>query len=220
MEKEILSYAQKCPAGSRVLDAGAGGCVYKKLFSHCNYESADFMQMDSLKYGEITYVCNLENIPVEDNKYDFILCTQVLEHLAEPELVLRELIRILKPGGRIFCTVPFYYHEHGAPYDFWRFTQFGLSHLFSKAGFQIERLYRLEGVYQASAKQLSYLSENLPATQRIARKIFQYYADKFRALEMKNKIIDIGMPINYVSIAIKPEEGDFHDVNHTYTGDL
>ena len=138
LEKEIESYAGTLPTDAMVLDAGSGGCPYKKLFLHCKYESTDFVETG----GNLTYVCDLMNIPVEDNRYDFILFTQVLEHVPEPEAVLHELYRVLKPGGRILCSAPLFYYEHGAPYDFYRYTQFGLRHLITKSGFTIEKFDR------------------------------------------------------------------------------
>ena len=59
------------------------------------YESADFQQVDK-EYQPVTYVCDLAEIPVEDNRYDAIVFNQVMEHLPEPETVLRELARVLK----------------------------------------------------------------------------------------------------------------------------
>ncbi len=202
LEKEIMEYAASIPAGSMILDAGAGSCIYKANFAHCKYESADFAQM-SLKYDGLTYVCDLMNIPVEDCRYDCILFSQVMEHLPEPELVLRELRRVLKPGGRIFCGAPLMYPEHGAPHDYYRYTQYGLRHLFSKAGFVIEDIHRMEGFYQTSAWFLDYISRNLLTRHRIAKKIFAYYAGVFRKLEMKNKITDAGDPINYIVMATR-----------------
>ena len=206
LEKEIESYASQLPADSVVLDAGGGACIYKKHFSHCKYESADFAQMDGLKYDKLTYVCDLTKIPVENDRFGFILFTQVLEHVPEPELVLRELSRVLKPGGRIFCSAPLIYHEHGAPYDFYRYTQHGLRYLFSKVGFMIEKIDRMEGFFMTSSYLLDHIRSNLPAGQRVAKKIFGYYAEKFRKLEMENKITETGMPINYIVVATKPDK--------------
>lgn len=203
LEKEIESYAGKLPANSVVLDAGGGACVYKKIFAHCQYESADFAQMSGLQYGKLTYVCDLTKIPVEGERYDFILFTQVLEHVPGPELVLRELLRVLKPTGRIFCSAPVLYHEHGAPYDFYRYTQFGLRHLFAKSGFNIEKIDRMEGFFLTCAYLLEFINDGLPG-HKIAKIIFSHYKKLFLKLEMKNKIADKGLPINYIVVATKP----------------
>src|ERR1044072_652883 len=65
-------------------------------------------------------------------RYDisgFAVCTRVWEHTHSPELVLRELQRVLKPGGKLLLTTPFAFPIHYAPTDYYRFTRFGLTHL-------------------------------------------------------------------------------------------
>jgi hypothetical protein len=76
LENFVREAANFLPKGSLILDAGSGQSPYKSLFSEHCYESADFCQV-----GEITYVCDLTAIPVENNKYDLILLTQVIEWL-------------------------------------------------------------------------------------------------------------------------------------------
>jgi SAM-dependent methyltransferase len=115
-----------------LLDAGAGNFRYKEMLERkgYTYESQDFenvFEKDSL--GLHTYVCDIQEIPVESQRYDTIICTQVLEHVTNPQRVFDELARILKPGGRIYLTTNFIFPIHGAPYDFYRFTNFGLQYL-------------------------------------------------------------------------------------------
>src|SRR5262245_24559708 len=90
---------------SRVLDAGAGLAPYRHYFSHTRYESADFCQVQK-DYAEINYVCDLASIPVPSESYDDILLTQVVEHLPDPNRVMCELYRILKPWGRVWFSGP------------------------------------------------------------------------------------------------------------------
>jgi SAM-dependent methyltransferase len=153
--------AKSVPDGSIVLDAGAGDCIYKELFSEMNYESADFCQVEK-PYAEITHVCDLSNIPVGDNRYDLILCSQVLEHLPAPNKVLKELNRVLKPDGELWLSAPFYYEEHEKPYDFYRYTQFGFKELLTKAGFTIEKIDWLEGYFGTLSYQFKTMAISLP----------------------------------------------------------
>ena len=153
--------ANSLPAGSMVLDAGAGDCIYKELFDEMNYESADFCQVEK-PYADITHICDLSDIPVEDNRYDLILCSQVLEHLPDPKKVLLELNRVLKPDGRLWLSAPFYYEEHEQPYDFYRYTQFGFKELLSKTGFTIEKIGWLEGYFGTLAYQFKSMAISLP----------------------------------------------------------
>jgi 2-polyprenyl-3-methyl-5-hydroxy-6-metoxy-1,4-benzoquinol methylase len=84
---ELGRFSSTVPAGHRVLDAGSGDQRYSRLFQHCQYESADFEQVDK-RYSPSTYVCDLSAIPVEDGRYDFVIFTQVMEHLPDPDGVV------------------------------------------------------------------------------------------------------------------------------------
>ncbi len=132
-------FAKSLPAGSIVLDAGAGSQPYRRLFDHCIYESADFEMVDK-EYARSTYVCDLSSIPVAAARFDAVVLNQVLEHLSDPVAVLCEMHRILKNGGTMICSAPLFYEEHEQPYDFFRYTQFAWRHLLRNAGFDIVSL--------------------------------------------------------------------------------
>jgi SAM-dependent methyltransferase len=85
------------------------------------------------------------SIPTDDNHFDSALCTAVLEHLEEPELAIRECHRVLKAGGIAIYSIPFIWHIHEEPRDFYRYTNFGLEYLFTKAGFEIIEIKPLSG---------------------------------------------------------------------------
>ena len=121
-----------------VLDAGAGSRPYKKYFSHAKYQSTDFEDMpgESGK-SKHDFVCNLENIPKQENSYDVVINTQVLEHVEHPQKVMNELYRILKPDGKLFLTAPQSWGVHGEPNHFFNYTKYGLQSLFKNAGFKI-----------------------------------------------------------------------------------
>lgn len=127
--------------GESILDAGAGECVYKGYFNHAEYKSSDYCVGDEeWDYKHIDYVCRLHEIPVEDNTFDNILCTQTLEHVPNPKEVIGELYRVLKPGGKLFLTAPLFHQEHQTPYDFYRYTQYGLRYLLEENGFEVKSI--------------------------------------------------------------------------------
>ena len=64
-----------------------------------------------------------------------VICLSVLEHLCEPQTLLDEAFRIMKPGAAIILQVPWQWWIHEAPYDFFRYTPYGLKYMFEKAGF-------------------------------------------------------------------------------------
>lgn len=129
-----------------LLDAGAGEGQYRPLFSHTRYIGVDYTIGDPhWNYSQLNAFADLSHLPFKDNSFEAVLCTQVLEHIREPERVLKELHRVLKPGGQLILTAPGNSEEHQIPYDFYRYTSYGLQYLFEKAGFEILEVRRLGG---------------------------------------------------------------------------
>ena len=122
-----------------VLDVGCGTAPYRTLFAHTHYlgiEVASSSAYGSAKGGaDVLY--DGRCLPFADASVDNILCNQVLEHVFEPIAFLSELHRVLRPGGRLMMTVPFVWDEHEQPYDFARYSSFGLAHLTGKCGFEV-----------------------------------------------------------------------------------
>lgn len=217
--QENAIFAASIPSGSLVLDAGAGDAPYKSLFEHARYESADFEKVDK-EYAQTTYVCELTSIPVEDCRFDFIIFNQVMEHLPEPKLALIELNRVLKPGGKMLYSGPMFYEEHEQPYDFYRYTQFGLRHLFSSTEFLIDRIDWLEGYFGTVGYQLGSMARYLPTKPRdicygmigyglspimaLLKLLFASCSIIFHQLEIRTKFKRSGYPKNYVAILSKP----------------
>lgn len=121
---------EELPSGIKFLDAGCGPQPYKKHCSHVNYYAQDFAEYDGKGdqkgsqnkdwvYGSLNFECDITNIPVENNYFDAVLCTEVLEHVKDPLLAIKELSRITKPGGRIFLTAPVCSIPHQTPYYFY-----------------------------------------------------------------------------------------------------
>jgi SAM-dependent methyltransferase len=219
LDSFMRNAARSMASQSKVLDAGAGIAPYRQHFAHTQYESADFCKVGK-DYAEINYVCDLSAIPVPGDNYDDVLLTQVIEHLPDPDGVLRELHRVLKPGGRLWFSGPLFYPEHEQPYDFHRFTQFGLKRLFTAAGFQLEKLEWLEGYAGTVAFQLRLARELLPispsaygggfvgvsAAMGVAamRPAFAILARLLTAADVRHKWTESGYCKNYCGIARKP----------------
>ena len=147
--------ASEIKPSERILDAGAGKSPYKDLFSHARYESTDFADIFNKPFKDSQdFICDLCNIPKPDNSYDAIICTQVLEHIEEPQRAINEFFRILKPNGKLFLTAPQGWGLHGEPYHFFNFTKYGLQSLFQKARFEIIFIKPRGGIFWYLGKRL------------------------------------------------------------------
>ena len=137
----IAQQAAGLPAGSIVLDVGAGSCPYRSRFAHCTYKTQDFAALtpDQLRhggYGQIDYVCDATSIPVAPASFDAILCAEVLEHVPEPVKVVQEFARVLKPGGKLILTAPLGSGVHQEPYHYYGgYTEYWYRRFLSEAGF-------------------------------------------------------------------------------------
>lgn len=133
----VKSIAKRLSGNALVLDAGAGECVYKKYFKHCNYKAVDLgIGSNSWNYSNLDYLAPLHNLPLENETFDAIICTQVLEHLEWPRESVSEFYRVLKTDGKLFITAPMAHGEHQVPYDFYRYTSYGLKSILMNAGFK------------------------------------------------------------------------------------
>lgn len=132
----MCAIAAELEPGARLLDVGAGEQPYRELFAHLDYVTTDWANSVHPGARKVDIVAPADDLPIEEGSFDAVVCTQVLEHVAEPLAVLSELFRVLRPGGRLYLTVPLTWEEHEAPYDFFRYTRFGLEHLLAGAGFR------------------------------------------------------------------------------------
>jgi SAM-dependent methyltransferase len=143
------------PPGALVLDAGAGDGRYQFEFAHTRYVGVDLAVGDvTWNYSRLDAICDLARLAFPANTFDGVLCTQVLEHVPEPQQVLREIARVLKPGGRVFLSAPQSWHQHQKPHDYYRYTSFGLRYLFQRAGLTMESIENMGGYFWFLAFQL------------------------------------------------------------------
>jgi SAM-dependent methyltransferase len=121
-----------------VVDVGCGVQPYRQLFSdrvrYIGIDSADTLATFRVEAPDTVYYSG-DRWPLESGLADFVLCTETLEHVAEPDVFLSEMHRVLKPGGRAILTVPFAARWHFIPHDYWRPTPSGLDNVLRKAGF-------------------------------------------------------------------------------------
>lgn len=139
------------PAGLRLLDAGAGECQYKRHCAHLKYVAQDVAVYDATSdvglqnpgwsFNQVDIISDIVDIPEPDASFDVVLCTEVLEHLPDPVRALDEMARLLKPGGMMIVTAPFWSLTHQAPFHFATgFNRFFYEHHFARLGFDVVEL--------------------------------------------------------------------------------
>lgn len=105
-----------------------------------------------------TYVGDVQDMPmVPAGSYDSAICLEVLEHVPHPLQALREIYRILRPGGRLLLSVPHLSRLHDLPYDYFRFTHLGLRVLLETAGFEVVEIDAKGGLFAFLGHQVSTL---------------------------------------------------------------
>lgn len=127
----------------KCLDLGAGDLIYKQYLK----TAADsYTSLDKEKtHPEIDVIGDALNLPFDDAEFDSIFCSQVLEHINEPEKAITEISRCLKKDGYLLLTVPHLSYLHGEPHDYYRFTDHGIEYLCNKHGLKVEKIIPLGG---------------------------------------------------------------------------
>jgi SAM-dependent methyltransferase len=123
--------------GGIALDIGCGNSPYRMLAESRGFR---LKTLDISNESAPDFVGAVEDTGLPDGFADLVLCTQVLEHSLDPEQGLRDIRRILRPGGHLIVTAPHIWFYHPHPTDNWRFTQEGLPRMVRRAGFEPLRL--------------------------------------------------------------------------------
>ena len=136
IRKVIEAY---CPPGwqGRILDLGCGTKPYASLFEG---RCGEYLGCDAYPADDTVVKCPADRLVFEDNAFDAVVSFQVLEHVPTPWLMMREISRVLRPGGWALLTAPFVFPHHSSPSDFYRYTHDGLRELAKQAGLGIEKI--------------------------------------------------------------------------------
>lgn len=120
-----------------LLDVGCGTKPYRELFATETYVGLDIDSEESRSRGVADAFYDGMTFPFEAERFDSVLCNQVLEHVFNPDQFVSEIRRVLTRGGRLLLTVPFVWDEHEQPYDYARYSSFGLKALLERQGFKV-----------------------------------------------------------------------------------
>lgn len=152
-----------------VLDVGCGHMPYRSLLLAPPSAATKYVGIDlpNNGYSQPDLVWDGKSIPADDNSFDSIVLTEVLEHCPDPSIILQEVNRVLKPGGFLFLTVPFIWPMHCVPYDEFRYTPFSLERLVVNAGFVGCKIRATGGRHAVLAVTLGLWVRRRPLTSRV-----------------------------------------------------
>lgn len=161
MRKNLYIYIKKYAPRleGTILDFGCGSKPYKHLFTNCTeYIGVDiYNEGHSHDKDEIEFFYDGKKLPFEDNSFDNVFSSEVIEHIDNLDEILDEIYRVLKPGGLFLLTTPFVWNENELPHDYARYTSCGLAKLLDRHNFEvieytkscnfIEILYQMKAEY-------------------------------------------------------------------------
>ncbi len=162
----LIKVLSAVPENYRILDAGAGELKYKKYCAHLNYISQDFGQYNGIgnekglqtqkwDNSKTDIISDIINIPQPDNFFDVILCSEVLEHIPDPVLAIKEFSRLLKKEGTLIITAPFCSLTHFAPFHFSSgFNRYFYEKHLSDYGFKIKEIVPNGNYFQYLAQEI------------------------------------------------------------------
>jgi len=137
-----------------LIDIGCGDMPYRDVIARyvSRYDSLDVER----RVPGVTFVSDVQDMDVvADESYDSAVCFEVLEHVPDPIKALSEIHRILKENGVLILTAPHLSRVHEAPYDFFRYTQYGLVSLLKNTGFNILEIKTRGGIFSFLGHQVS-----------------------------------------------------------------
>jgi glycosyltransferase involved in cell wall biosynthesis/SAM-dependent methyltransferase len=173
------------------LDVGYGIMPYKKMLTGKGSWIERYIGLDietEIYSADVDLRWDGQTIPLEDASVDSAMATEVLEHCPDPLVVLKEIRRVLKPGGAFFFTVPYIWPLHDAPWDFYRYTPFSLKKLLAEAGFEDLEIRALSGWDASLAQMMGLWLKRAPMEQQrrneMAQKLWPIYQDLLQTDEL------------------------------------
>lgn len=144
-------------SGDVVIDLGCGEQPYRAMLGgfrrYVGFDSP--LHPDSAARADV--FGDATALPFRAGCADAVVCTEVMEHVPDPAAMIAEIVRVLRPGGQLVLSVPFTWHLHDEPHDYWRFTEFGLRRVLEAGGLRVEDLRSTNGMMGALLQSKCYL---------------------------------------------------------------
>jgi SAM-dependent methyltransferase len=181
-----LELAVKENATGKVIDLGCGNKPYLSFFTGKidSYVGCDFVQN---KFNSVNVICDVCEVPFPDAQFDTCFSTQVLEHIKVPEAMILEAFRLLKPGGKLILSAPLYWPEHGEPYDYSRFTRYGLNEMLTKSGFTNIQVSENGGAWATAGQSIAH-AFMYSTRQNILFRVLRFAFYRLSFIRISNKL--------------------------------
>jgi SAM-dependent methyltransferase len=153
------------------------------------------------------FLCPADALPVDDDSFDAVIVAEVIEHLWEPDKALKEIGRVVRPGGHVLATIPFMFPLHGDPEDFQRWTPEKLRREFDRAGLLVLELSPMGSAAAVIFDVCwftwnSYVVTRLPVVlQRFARLLFLVIKPLFSLIDRRLDRVRKQVTTGYLVIA-------------------
>lgn len=200
-------YERHLPAHARgaLLDLGCGKVPLYAIYA----PHVDAVTCVDWAPGEhIDLACDLSQpLPFGDARFDTIVLSDVLEHMPDPELVWREMTRVLRPGGKVVMNVPFYYSVHAHPHDYYRYTSFALERFVRINGLELVELLPVGGLLEIFADLCAKSFSKLPLIGPPLAMAIQFFAGAFGRTTPGARVARVSsrhFPFGYFMIAQRP----------------
>lgn len=172
--KNIASFAPRL--GGRILDFGCGSKPYESLFVNASSYIGVDVQVSGHDHrkSRIDVFYDGTTLPFPDDQFDSVVCFEVLEHVFNIDVLITEIRRVLKPGGQFLMSLPFAWDEHEIPYDFARYTSFGIRSVLERNQLEIVEMKKTTTYVLALCQVfIAYLSRYVLPKNKIAAGVFQ-----------------------------------------------
>ena len=151
--------------------------------------------------------CDLNQpLDIENDKFDTIILSDVLEHIRKPELLLQELYRITRPNGVLILGVPFYYWLHEVPFDYFRYTKYALKSILEDAGYSLVEINTTGGVLDVWGDLTAKIFARIPFIGKSCAIAVQYLIYMFGKTGLGRRVrkgTSESSPLSYVIVAKK-----------------
>lgn len=193
----------------RVLDLGCGAAPFNVIYESLTTESVCVDWPNSphdINHADVEHDLG-KALPFSSNEFDTVLLSDVLEHVNDPDLLLAEVARVIKPGGHLLLNIPFLYWLHEVPHDNQRFTEFALKRKVVEAGLEVAEFSVVGGGVAVLADVISKIVATTHRRCVMARLLQKIVLRLHAYVRIRNLTVRNGIerfPIGYCLAAIKP----------------